>query len=111
MKPLITTLTVLLLAGSAATAQELRSPDGNLRLTFSLDKTGTPTYELRYGDREVIKPSRMGFLLRGKGSTAEFGGEVSVTKPARPTESLCDGFEITDTQTSAFDETWQPVWG
>ena len=25
--------------------------------------------------------------------------------------SLYDGFTVSDTQTSTFDETWQPVWG
>ena len=25
--------------------------------------------------------------------------------------NLYDGFEVKDTQTATFDETWQPVWG
>ena len=110
MKRLIA-LMAFLAAGFAAMGQELVSPDGNLRMRFSLDKAGTPTYELFYGDKSVILPSKMGFLLRGKGDKPEFGGEVTGNTPARATESLCDEFEITDTQTATFDETWQSVWG
>lgn len=99
MKPLMTTLAALLLSGVAAPAQELRSPDGNLQMRFSLDEAGTPRYELLRGDKVVVKPSRMGFLLRGKGGTAQFGGDVAVAAPVKPTESLCNEFEILDTQT------------
>ena len=111
MKTLMTTLAALLLSGAAAPAQELRSPDGNLQMRFSLDEAGTPRYELLRGDKVVVKPSRMGFLLRGKSGSVQFGGDVAASAPVRPTESLCDEFEILDAQTSTFDETWQPVWG
>ncbi|HJG09664.1 MAG TPA: glycoside hydrolase family 97 N-terminal domain-containing protein, partial [Alistipes communis] len=111
MKTLMTTLAALLLSGAAAPAQELQSPDGNLQMRFSLDEAGTPRYELLRGDKVVVKPSRMGFLLRGKSGSVQFGGDVAASAPVRPTESLCDEFEILDAQTSTFDETWQPVWG
>ena len=86
MKPLMTKLAALLLSGVAAPAQELRSPDGNLQMRFSLDEAGTPRYELRRGDKIVVKPSRMGFLLRGKGGTAQFGffGVVVYTRVQTP---------------------------
>lgn len=87
----------LLLLGTVAAAQELLSPDGRLRLNFSLDETRTPHYQLTYADREVILPSSLGIVLRGKTS-----GSI---------DPLCSDFEIADTRTSSFDETWSPVWG
>ena len=101
----------MLSAAAAVMAQELLSPDGNMRMRFSLDQAGMPTYELRYKDKPVICKSRMGFVLRGKGRTAEFSGNVTNETPIKPTESLYDEFELVDTQTSTFDQTWQPVWG
>jgi len=56
-----------LLAGAACTAQEtLLSPDGRLRLEFSLADGGRPTYTLDYKERPVILPSGMGLELRGE---------------------------------------------
>ena len=43
--------------------EKLLSPDGNLCMTFSLNKEGTPTYELSYKNKEVIKPSKLGLDL------------------------------------------------
>lgn len=59
MKRLIA-LMAFLAAGFAAMGQELVSPDGNLRMRFSLDKAGTPTYELFYGDQERHSPEQDG---------------------------------------------------
>lgn len=86
-----------LLLGTVVTAQDLLSPDGRLRLHFSLDEARSPHYQLTCGDREVIRPSSLGIVLRGE--TAE------------SPDSLCSDFEIADTRTSSFDETWSPVWG
>lgn len=74
-------------------AQQLQSPNGKLTLVFSLQKDGTPTYGLRYKNKEVIKPSKLGFWLE------------------KDSVSLLDGFTITDTKNSSFDENWKPVWG
>lgn len=74
-------------------AQQLQSPNGKLTLVFSLQKDGTPTYGLRYNNKEVIKPSKLGFWLE------------------KDSVSLLDGFTITDTKNSSFDESWKPVWG
>jgi hypothetical protein len=72
-------------------AGELRSPDGNLLMRFRLDDGGQPVYELFYGQKTVIRPSRLGLEAEGF--------------------SLRDGFSLADTVASAFDETWYPVWG
>ncbi len=74
-------------------AQELKSPNGEFEMKFSLEDDGRPTYQLSYKDQEVIKPSYLGFELKDDDT------------------SLVNNFKISDTNTSTFDETWQPVWG
>ena len=37
--------------------QKLTSPDGNLVLTFQVNKEGAPTYDLTYKGKVVIKPT------------------------------------------------------
>lgn len=100
-----------LLAALFAGAQELLSPDGNLKMSFSLDGAGRPQYSLEYRGRMVIAPSRLGMLLRGEGERPEFGGDVTADGSGRHLESLCDGFETLSVETASFDETWHPVWG
>jgi hypothetical protein len=73
-------------------AEEIKSPNRNLTLNFSLQAGGVPTYSLTYKGRPVIKPSHLGLELK--------------EGPA-----LTNGFAVTSSKTRAFDETWQPVWG
>ena len=74
-------------------AQELKSPNEKLAMTFSLLSDGTPSYKLAYKGREVIKPSKLGFYLKND------------------QKSLLNDFVITDTKTSSYDSSWNPVWG
>ncbi|PTT00706.1 alpha-glucosidase, partial [Flavobacterium sp. HMWF030] len=76
-----------------AKAQELKSPDGNFSMNFSLQTDGTPVYKLTYKGKEVIKPSKLGLALKNDD------------------KSLLNDFKVEDTKTSAFDENWKPVWG
>ncbi len=82
-------------------AQSVTSPDGNIHLTFSLSSEGCPTYELSYKSHEVIRPSFLGLSL-AKNKHASRGMDET---------DLIDGFTVTSSQTSTFDETWTPVWG
>lgn len=84
-------LLVCLLAAIGLKAVELKSPDGNLVLYADV-KAGCPVYRLDYKNRPVIKESRLGLELKNE-------------------KDLRSGFNMTDIQTSTFDETWQPVWG
>ena len=84
-----------------ASAQTVTSPNGNVKLTFSLSETGQPTYEMAYKDKAVIKPSHLGL---------ELAKDKHASKGEQETD-LMDGFKVTNTQTSTFDETWKPVWG
>lgn len=90
----------LLLLPLMATAQTVTSPNGNVEVKFSLDN-GRPTYEMTYKGKAIVKPSHLGLELV-KTKHASKGMEET---------DLMDGFTVTDTQTSTFDETWKPVWG
>ena len=54
----------LLLLGSRARAQAIKSPNGQLTLQFALQADGVPTYRLTFKGREVIKTSKLGLELK-----------------------------------------------
>lgn len=83
----------LLLFFGFANAQQLKSPNGEFVLSFSLQDGGVPSYTLAYKGKTVIKPSKLGFELQ------------------KDDTSLLNGFSIAESKTSTFDETWMPVWG
>ena len=93
-------LLALLLLPLTAIAQEITSPNGNMVLNFTLEQ-GRPTYTLMYKGKEVVRPSHLGLEL-AKDKHASMGLNET---------DLMDGFQVVDTKTSTFDETWQPVWG
>ena len=72
-------------------AEVLTSPEGKLTLTFDV-ADGVPRYELAYKGRQVVRPSRMGLQLKDA-------------------PSFTEGFVQAAAERSAFDETWEPVWG
>ncbi|MDR2804592.1 MAG: glycoside hydrolase family 97 catalytic domain-containing protein, partial [Dysgonamonadaceae bacterium] len=114
MKQRMKGLLLLMLFASAVSAQTLTSPNGKLQMTFSLSGDGSPVYALSCKGKEVIKPSKLGLELVPEGvkrTFDDFSGEGQ--KPAQPDiqTNLYSGFQIADTQTATFDETWQPVWG
>ncbi len=93
MKKLILLLFAFLLAVNFVDAQELKSPNGNFTMNFSLLNDGTPTYKLSYKNKEVIKQSKLGLELKND------------------KKSLLNDFLVSDSKTATFDETWKPVWG
>lgn len=81
------------LSVNSSEAQEiLNSPDGHFSMQFSLAADGTPMYSLRFDDKQVIAPSRMGLELIDE-------------------EDLTSGFEVTESTRDSHDEIWYPVWG
>lgn len=97
-----------------AKSQEIQSPNGNLKLTFSLQKNGVPTYSLTYKGKDVIKPSSLGLELKPEGVSRtfyDFSPEGNAPQAKDEKTNLYSGFSIVDTKESSFDETWQPVWG
>ncbi|MCX6897799.1 MAG: glycoside hydrolase family 97 N-terminal domain-containing protein [Verrucomicrobia bacterium] len=84
---------LLALAGAAA---ELKSPDGNVAVTFAVrDVDGEKTclfYSVSYRGKPILAESRLGFTLK--------------EGPA-----LTGGFKIIQIDRSSHDETWKPVYG
>ena len=72
-------------------AQSIESPNRQLNLTFHVDN-GIPYYSLLYKGKIIIEKSRLGFEMKN-------------------IPSMVDNFSILKSSTSAFDETWEPVWG
>ena len=60
LKKNLSLIAFLCISFIANAQQKLNSPDGNLEMTFTLDSQGTPTYELTYKQKEVIKPRKLG---------------------------------------------------
>ncbi len=93
-------LIVSLLLSMSAWATEVKSPNGNVVLNFTVDE-GRPTYTVAYKGQNVILPSRLGLeLAKDKHASAKFHEH-----------DLMEGFTLEGEETSTFDETWQPVWG
>ncbi len=113
MKKIVSLVSFLLIWFSMAIGQELLSPNGNFTMSFVLLADGGPSYALAYKGKAVIKPSRLGLELKPEKSTMA-APDINVkeqTVDPSPSTSLYNNFGIVDTQTSSFDETWEPVWG
>ena len=55
---------ILLMLSPNVKAQTVKSPDGNIVLTFALKEGGVPTYTLDYKHKPVIKQSELGLELK-----------------------------------------------
>ena len=84
------------------------SPDRNICVNFDV-KDGIPVYNVLFGDKQVIKDSRLGLELASVKGNGEFNNFDN--KQVANQNSLCDGFSLITSRISSFDETWQPVWG
>ena len=120
MKRFLLILSVALLAacshGTSAPQPraELASPDGALRMEFSLDEAGTPFYSLSRQGTAVLLPSRLGFALRGTVKAEQLAEDNAgriIKSDAVPGIAFDRGFSLTGTETDTFDETWESVWG
>ncbi len=61
-------------------------------VNFTLDENGKPAYDVSYGNKRVIRPSYMGFVLSDL-------------------DPLDAGFVLLGSERNSHDETWDPVWG
>ena len=93
MKRIFVLICLILSLFNCVAAQELKSPNGEFLMNFMLDKAGAPGYSLSYKGKTVVKPSKLGFELKGD------------------KKSLLDDFTIAGTKRSKTDESWKPVWG
>ena len=92
MKLFITPLVALLPFASVCATETVTSPDGKVAVTFSLTPKGEPQYTMTFNGKEIVKPSTLGFELKGA-------------------PSLLDGFKQLDVTRTSADEKWAPVWG
>lgn len=69
---------------------EIKSPDGNVALTFTLDSAGAPLYAVSYKGKPVILESRLGLALKDA-------------------SSLTHDFKLVESVQGATDQTWTPV--
>ena len=120
MNRILSTLTIILLAActakqaSVTDVQTLKSPSGNMEMTFQLSAEGTPQYALNYGDQKVILPSDLGYELRGvlKAQKLVYNADGTISKEDRePVQQFYKDFKVESVETASFDETWEPVWG
>ena len=82
-------------------AQQVKSPNGNVVVSFSLVDNGVPTYQVSYKGKPVIKQSRLGLELTPSNNDG--------IKPEDT--NLMNRFKVSNTETSSFKEVWKPVWG
>ncbi|MDP4643250.1 MAG: glycoside hydrolase family 97 N-terminal domain-containing protein, partial [Opitutales bacterium] len=91
---LLSSLLGLLPSANAADAAKLsvKSPDGQITVTFSITDAGAPQYAVNYNCKPLILDSQLGIKLQGDAD-------------------LVDGFSIAQTSTVYNDESWKPVTG
>lgn len=93
MKKILQLFGLVLVIVNVSMGQELKSPNGKFVMKFSLQSDGTPTYELAFKGKIVVKPSTLGFQLKND------------------TKSLLDDFTVIKAETASHDSSWKPVWG
>lgn len=93
-------------------SEALLSPDGMLRLSFSV-KDGIPMYALQRDGKDVVLPSRLGFEMRGtvKSEKIDIQADRISKTDALPGYMMDRGFELLDSSRDSLDEIWEPVWG
>ncbi len=85
-------LCMLLAVSFVLPAQTILSPNKKLTMTFSVSKDSVPTYQLSFGAKSVILPSRLGLQLKDE-------------------PSFLGGFVVAKIESSVVDNSWNPVWG
>lgn len=93
IKKVVLTLVIIVGYVVSLSAQKIASPDGKLVMDFTLRLNGRPQYSLTYNKKIVIKTSELGFYLKNDKTP------------------LLDDFQVMNSHTSSFEETWKPVWG
>ena len=76
----------------AASAQEITASMQKVKMTFMLDKKGTPVYSVSFDQKVIIQPSELGFIFTND-------------------DAFNSNFQITTSEKKSVDETWKPVWG
>src|ERR1700744_4037520 len=83
---------IILQSTKAQESKTVNAGMNKVKLKFTLDTEGRPTYSVYYGQTSVIKPSYLGIKLLND-------------------SNFDDHFELTGIEKKNVDETWEPVWG
>lgn len=83
-------LCLFFLQSASSQPLETSSPNGILQVSFTLEN-GTPYYSVTRFGRQVMKPSKLGFILKN--------------------DSLDGDFTVTSSNRKLVDETWTQPWG
>ncbi len=81
----------ILSCSKSNTIQTIKSPNGQISLTFSLINS-SPTYQVNYNKQKIIASSKLGFKF----------------KNIPPLEK---NFQILNSSVTQVDTSWSPVWG
>ncbi len=94
MKKIFICLLSLVIFGGANAQSEvsIHSSMNKVKLDFTLDASGRPSYKVFFGDKPVINNSYLGIKLAND-------------------TALDKNFALTGSEKTTVDETWQPVWG
>ena len=111
MKRILTLCFITIISMAAVNAQELISPNGELKANFSLNNAGEPTYTLEYKGRTIIESSKLGLQIYDNLNRAIFGTNIEKKSLSDATKSLYNNFEIIGESRSTCDSVWHPVWG
>ncbi len=65
---------------------------GKVKLTVGLDGSGTPVYAVSFGDKPLVLPSRLGFVLQED-------------------STFYKGFRWKGVERKSVETSWEPVWG
>lgn len=98
---------------AAQNCESLVSPDGKLKMEFRLTAEGVPQYSLAYLDETVIRPSSLGYELRGviKAQDITYDGDKVLKLDRQAPYAFNTDFELLGVEQDSHDETWEPVWG
>lgn len=89
---LVASIACILFYSCSSRPTEVASPDGNIKITFSLDDNHRMTYRITVNDSSFILPSTLGF-------------------ESKDGINLSEDFHITGTDFNTADETWTQPWG
>ncbi|TCP25846.1 glycosyl hydrolase family 97 [Tenacibaculum skagerrakense] len=72
--------------------KSISSPNSAIAIQFDINESGQPLYQVSFNGKAIVKPSVLGFDLKGQ-------------------DALNKNFTIVKTSTRSFNETWQMPWG
>lgn len=83
---------LVILFAAVSFTQSIKSPTGKLILSFAITDKGEPTYQLKFGNKDILEPGKLGIKLLNQ-------------------EGFVNGFTIIKVDSVSVSDSWDPVWG